>query len=153
MITSIRSRLLSLLVSGALIAAPAAAQQRKPSSPTKETTKAAPTAAPTLDTLLAADSYKVYGEIKNFGQLIHSGSVQDILDPIMKLAAPPKEFKSLVRFASAHAETLTSSRMVFAAWPVRAKLPQFLMAIEFSSPDEAQEFEPQLREFLPKIFP
>ena len=149
-----RSRLVSLLVSIALIAAPAAAQQRKPSSPTpKAATKAAPTPAPTLDTLLAADSYKVYGEIKNFGQLIHSGSVQDILDPIMKLAAPPKEFKSLVRFASAHAETLTSSRMVFAAWPVRAKLPQFLMAIEFSSPDEAQEFEPQLREFLPKIFP
>src|SRR5712692_11206063 len=144
MITPRRSRLLSLLICSALIAAPAAAQQRKPSSPTpKEATKAAPT-APTLDTLLAADSYKVYGEIKNFGQLIHSGSVKDILDPIMKLAAPPKEFKSLVKFANAHAETLTSSRMVFAAWPVRAKLPQFLMAIEFSSPDEAQKFEPQL---------
>jgi hypothetical protein len=152
MITPGRSRFLSLLISIALIAAPAAAQQRKPSSP-KEATKAAPTPAPTLDTLLAADSYKVYGEIKNFGQLIHSGSVADILDPIMKLAAPPKEFKSLVKFANAHAETLTSSRVVFAAWPVRAKLPQFLMAIEFSSPDEAQKFEPQLREFLPKIFP
>ena len=154
MITPRRSRLVSLLVSIALIAAPAAAQQRKPSSPTpKAAPKAAPTPAPTVDTLLAADSYKVYGEIKNFGQLIHSGNVQDLLDPIMKLAAPPKEFKSLVKFANAHAETLTSSRVVFAAWPVRAKLPQFLMAIEFSSPDEAQEFEPQLLEFLPKIFP
>jgi Protein of unknown function (DUF3352) len=154
MITPRRSRLLSLLICSALIAAPAAAQQRRPPPPTpKEATKAAPTPAPTLDTLLAADCYKVYGEIKNFGQLIHSGSVQDLLDPIMKLAAPPKEFKSLVKFANVHAETLTSSRMVFAAWPVRAKLPQFLMAIEFSSPDEVQKFAPQLLEFLPKIFP
>src|ERR1700730_10224325 len=133
MITPRRSRFISLLISIALIAAPATAQQRKPSSPSpKEATKAAPTAAPTLDTLLAADSYKVYGEIKNVGQMIRSGSVADILDPIMKLADPPKEFKALVKFASAHAETLTSSRMVFAAWPARAKLPQFLLAIEFS---------------------
>src|SRR2546427_7750285 len=105
------NRLPSLLISIALVAATATAQQRKASAPTqKEPTKAEPNAtAPTFETLLAADSYKVYGEIKNVGQLIRSGSVADILDPIMKLAGPPKEFKSLVKFANAHAEALTTS--------------------------------------------
>jgi hypothetical protein len=155
MITPKRStRFLALLISSALVAAPAAAQQSKTPAPPKETTRPESNApAPTLDTLLAADSYKVYGEIRNFGQVIRSGSVSEILDPIMKLAGPPKEFKSLVKFANAHAETLTSSRVLFAAWPARARLPQFLMAIEFASPDDARKFEPQLNEFLPKLLP
>src|SRR2546428_8358178 len=67
MMTPKRStQFLALLISSALLAAPAAAQQPKSSAPQKETTRADSHApAPTLDTLLATDSYKVYGEIKN----------------------------------------------------------------------------------------
>src|SRR6266850_1525170 len=149
------ARTIALAMSLLLEFAPLAAQQRKdPPAAPKQTTRARPEMpAPTFDTLLAADDYKVYGEIKNVGQLIRSANVADILDPILKLGGPPKEFKSLVKFANAHAEVLTTARMLIAFWPAKTKLPQALFAIEFSSPEEASKFEPQLREFLPSILP
>src|SRR5215813_14364357 len=148
---------LLLTLSICLGAAPLQAQQPQPAGKsresTRETTKARKETALTVDNLLAADSYKVYGEVRNVGQVIRSANVADIIEPVMKLAAPPKEFKSMVRFANAHADSLESCRLIFAAWAVRPKLPQVLFAIEFSSPEEARKFEPQLREFLPTILP
>ena len=35
---------------------------------------------------------------------------------------------------------------MFAAWPTRAKLPQYLVGIEFSSTEEAQKFDSQLKD-------
>jgi hypothetical protein len=43
--------------------------------------------------------------------------------------------------------------MLFAAWPAKPKLPQFVCAIEFTSEEEASKFEPQLKNFLPKLLP
>ena len=149
--------ILSLLISIILSTAPLNAQQEKapapatPAQPAKDAPQKEP--AFTVDTLLAADSYKVYGEVRNVGQVVRSANVADVLEPIMKLAGPPKEFKSMVRFANAHADSLESCRLVFAAWPVRPKLPQFLFAIEFASPEEAGKFEAPLRDFLPTVLP
>ncbi|MGH9883135.1 MAG: DUF3352 domain-containing protein, partial [Pyrinomonadaceae bacterium] len=106
-----------------------------------------------FDTLLAVDSYKIYGEVRGVGQLIRSQGVSDLIDPIMKLAAPPKEFRTLVKWLNAHSEEVITSRMLFASWPTRTKLPQFICAIEFPSAEEAAKFEPQLRAFLPKVVP
>lgn len=144
------ARLFLILV---LIAPPFSAQRRRPAAP-----KPAPPAKPaqpalTFETLLAADSYKIYGEVRGLGQLLRSGGINDIVDPVMKLAAPPKEFKTLVRWLNSHADELMTSRLMFAAWPSRAKLPQTLFVIEFPSVEEAQKFEPQLKEFLPKFLP
>jgi len=147
------TRLLVLTISLGLVAAPLAAQRRKDPQPAPKEATRAPQEAATFDNLLAADDYKIYGEIKNIGQLIHSPNLVDVLGPLMKLASPPKEFKALVKFANAHAEMLTTSRMFVAAWPAKPKLPQTLLAIEFGSAEEAQKFEPQLREFLPTILP
>ena len=69
----------------------------------------------------------------------------------MKLAAPPKEFKTLVRWLNSHADALMTSRLMFAAWPSRPNLPQALFVIEFPSPEEAQKFEPQLKAVSAKI--
>ncbi len=144
---------LRVLIALSLIAAPLSAQRRRPAAP-----KPAPPAKPaqpalTFETLLAADSYKIYGEVRGVGQLLRSGGINDIVDPIMKLAAPPKEFKTLVRWLNSHADELMTSRLMFAAWPSRPKLPQTLFVIEFPSAEEAQKFEPQLKEFLPKFLP
>lgn len=142
-----------LLLTFVLLVAPLSAQRRRPATP-----KPPPPAKPaqpalTFETLLAADSYKVYGEVRGVGQLLRSSGVNDIVDPLMKLAAPPKEFKTLVRWLSSHADALMTSRLMFAAWPSRPKLPQALFVIEFPSTEEAQKFEPQLKEFLPKFLP
>jgi hypothetical protein len=107
----------------------------------------------TFDTLLAVDSYKIYGEVRSIGQLIRSEGSKELLDPVMKLTAPPKEFRSLVNWLNARADLLVNSRLLFAAWPSRPKLPDVLVALEFPSVDEAKHFEPQLRTFLPKLLP
>src|ERR1700682_6271871 len=107
------NRILALAISIALAAMPLAAQRRKGAQPAPKEATRAQQDAPTFDNLLAADDYKIFGEIKNVGQLIRSPNVADFLDPVMKLASPPKEFKSLVKFANAHAELLSTSRMFF----------------------------------------
>jgi Protein of unknown function (DUF3352) len=147
------SSIVSLLVFVALIVIQVTAQQQSAASTNPKKTEAQKEPAPTFDSLLAADSYEVYAEIRNVGQVIRSGNISDIIDSVTKLASPPKEFKLLVKFANAHAETLMTSRMLVAVAPARPKLPQTLLAIEFSSAEEAKKFEPQLREFLPTIMP
>ena len=140
-----------LLLTLFLIAAPLSAQRRRPAAP-----KPPPPAKPaqpalTFETILAADSYKVYGEVRGVGQLLRSAGVSDILDPVMKLAAPPKEFKTLVRWLNSHADELMTSRLMFAAWASRPNLPQALFVIEFPSTEEAQKFEPQAEGVLAEV--
>lgn len=142
--------LIASFVAIAMLATPLLAQQRH-NAPKKPA--AAPEAAPTFDSLLAADSYKVYCEVRGVGGLVRSSAVNDLLDPVMKLGGPPKEFKAAVKWLNAHADVLVSSRMMVAGWPSRPKLPTLLIAIEFSSPEEAKKFYPELRDFLPKLLP
>lgn len=144
------NRLIASCVTILLLATPLLAQQRR-SVPRRQAP--APEPAPAFDSLLAADSYKVYCEVRGVGGLIHSPAVNDLLDPIMKLGGPPKEFQMLVKWLGAHADALAGSRMLIAGWPSRPKLPTVIIAIEFSSPEEAKKFYPELRDFLPKFLP
>src|SRR6059036_3425334 len=75
-----------------------AQQKRTPVKPARKVTATAPAITPAFDTLLATDSYKIYVEVRGVGQLIRSNSVNELLDPVMKLAAPPKEFKTLMKW-------------------------------------------------------
>lgn len=137
-----------------VLAAPAhvVAQTRRqtPARPQPART-AAP--APTFDTLLAAHSYKIYAEVRSVGQLIRSNSINEILEPIMKLASPPKEFRTLVKWLNTHADEVMTSRMFLATWPKEGELPDTVVAIEFASPEEAGKFQQKLNEFLPKLMP
>ena len=86
-------RLITILLVVLLLASPFVAQHKRNAAPKNPVAPAAaPKPAPTFDTLLSADSYKIYGEIRGAGALIHSSAVNDLLDPVMKLAGPPKEF-------------------------------------------------------------
>ncbi|MGH9871388.1 MAG: DUF3352 domain-containing protein [Pyrinomonadaceae bacterium] len=141
--------LVASIVAIVILATPLLAQQRR-NAPRR---LAAPEPAPTFDSLLAADSFKFYCEIRGVGGLVRSSAVNDLLDPIMKLGGPPKEFKAVVKWLNTHADVLAGSRMMVAGWPSRPKLPNVLIAIEFSSPEEAKKFYPELRDFLPKLLP
>lgn len=143
--------LLFLLIT--VLAATSAAQQKRQAPAKPQPRAARPTPPPTFDTLLAADSYKIYGEVRGVGQLIRSNSVNDILEPIMMLAGPPKEFKTLVKWLNMHADQVMTSRMLVAAWPTAQEVPTTIVAIEFASAEEAARFRPQLNEFLPKVLP
>ncbi|HEV8427282.1 MAG TPA: hypothetical protein VGQ41_05180 [Pyrinomonadaceae bacterium] len=134
------------------LTAPTAAQQKRSTAP-KPQPRATP--APTFETLVPADSYTIYGEIRGAGQLIRSNAVNDLLEPVLKLSGPPKEFKTVVKWLNAHAEDVMTSRLLLAAWPtVNAKqAPQTLIAIEFASAEEATKFAGTLNEFLPTVLP
>ncbi|HET7113984.1 MAG TPA: hypothetical protein VFI57_10085, partial [Pyrinomonadaceae bacterium] len=138
------------------LAASAAAQQKR-QTPARSQPPPAATPAPTppltLDTLLAADTYRVYGEVRSVGQLIRSNSVNEILEPILKLAGPPKEFRTVIKWLNTHADEVMSSRMIFAASGSGKELPDALVAIEFASPEEAAKFQQQLNGFLQKMIP
>src|SRR5437762_7755925 len=71
---------ISVFMAIVLFAAPLAAQRRNPLA------KPPARPDPTFDTLLAADSYELYGEVRNVGQLLSTGGAGEIVDPITRLA-------------------------------------------------------------------
>jgi uncharacterized protein DUF3352 len=144
--------LLAVVLATALLTVPALAQQKPAATPTRPATEVQ-NHGPSFDSLLAADTYKVYCEIRGVGGLIRSPAVNDLLDPMMKLGKPPKEFKTIVKWLNAHSDVLGGSRLMVAGWPSRPNLPMVLVAVEFSSPEEAKKFYPELRDFLPTLLP
>src|SRR2546421_9269709 len=112
-------RIALLLVVAVFLANPlfaqgqASGQDQRPSRPVspgsqQETTaRPQPSATrrddPTLDTLFAADSYKMYGEVRMVGQLVRSPGVTDVLEPILKLSSPPDDFKAFIKFLNTNA--------------------------------------------------
>jgi hypothetical protein len=146
-------RLLSLIIAIIFLTSPLLAQQRRGAPPRKTPLTEVAQPTPTFDSLLAAESYKAYFEVRGVGGLVGSPAVNDVLDPLLKLTGPDPEFDAAVKWLRAHAEILAGSRMLIAGWPNRPKLPNVLVAIEFSSPEEAKKFYPQLRGFLPTLIP
>ena len=145
-----------LLIS--VVAFPVAGQQkRRVPEKTPAKTPAAPAPAParpvTFDTLLAANTYKIYAEVRGVGQLIRSNAATDVLDPILKLGGPPDDFVETINWLKKHADQLMTSRMLIAGWPNGSDVPDVMIAIEFSSSDEAKKFESQLDGMLVKVLP
>src|SRR5687768_7458466 len=135
------------------LAATTAAQQKRQTQPKQQPKPAAaPTPAPTFDTLLP-DSYTIYGEIRGVGQVIQSSTFNEILEPVVKLAGPPKEFKAALQWLNAHAEDVMTSRLLVAGWPTASGVPSVIVAIEFASAEEAAKFAKPLNEMLPTLLP
>src|SRR6185437_3066417 len=132
------------------------AQQKRQTTPKPQPKPAAsPTPALTLDTLVPSDSYVIYGEVRGVGQFIRSSALNDLLEPILKLSSPPKEFTALVKWLNAHSEEVMTSRLLLATWPNESvkDLPDTIVAIEFPTTEEATKFTVSLNDFLPKVLP
>ena len=146
-----------LILSNLLLTTPVAGQQKRRTAE-KPAVKApapapAPTPTPTFENLIAADSYKIYAEVRGVGGLVRSSAVNDVLEPILKLGGPPKDFVDFVNWMKSHADQLTSSRMLIATWSNMKDAPEFIAAIEFSSAEEAAKFETPLNSMLPTLLP
>ncbi|HEX5884701.1 MAG TPA: hypothetical protein VFY67_09140, partial [Pyrinomonadaceae bacterium] len=144
---------LLILLTTFLTATTAAQQKRQTPAKTPPRAAVTPTPAPTFDTLIPADSYTIYGEVRGVGQLVQSSAVNELIEPILKLAGPPKEFKTIVKWLNAHADEVMSSRLLVAMWPRVKDLPDAIVAIEFASAEEAAKFAKPLNEVLPTILP
>jgi hypothetical protein len=145
-------RITSIVLLLALFVAPLAAQQPAPVQRPAQTAARAEVPPPFED-LLSADAYKVYGEVRNVGQLLSNGGAAEIVDPIIKLADPGPQFKLLVSFLKKNSEALAQSRLMFASWAVRTDVPVLFVAIEFPTSEDATKFAPKLETFLPTILP
>lgn len=143
----------SVLLALVLFASPLCAQ--RPSPPRPGQTRTAPRLNEiAIEALLAEDSYKVVGEVRNIGQLMNTGGgAGEIIEPIMKLADPPNEFRELIKFLNANTEVLSTARLMFATSPARPDIPNAFVAIELPSAAEAEKFEPKLNRLLPIILP
>lgn len=145
------SRFVSTVLLLALFVGPLAAQQpTPPKSPAQTASRAE---APTFDNLLSTDTYKLYGEVRNVGQLLSNGGAGEIVDPIVKLADPGPQFKAIISFLKKNSESLASSRLMFASWAVRTDVPTIFVAIEFQNDEDAAKFAPKLETFLPTVLP
>ncbi|HEX5735750.1 MAG TPA: hypothetical protein VF131_23185 [Blastocatellia bacterium] len=106
----------------------------------------------TLDGLLGADIYMLYGELRNVGAQAQAGGLMSLVEPLIPLlGGVPKELTGITTFISKHSNTLSRSRMIIAAMPVKPELPQVILAVEMASPDAAEQFEPEFRQFLSSI--
>jgi len=141
-----------LLLSSTLLVTSAVAQQKRP-TPARTQPKPTEAAAPTFETLIPAGSYTIYGEVRNVGQLIQSNTLNEFLEPILKMAGTSKEFRGLLNWFSTHADEVTSSRLLVATWPRNQEVPDILIAIEFASAEEATKFATPLNEALQKVLP
>lgn len=151
-----------LLIS--VVAVPVTGQHKRrvpENTPAKTQAAPAPTPTPTpepappvtIETLLSANSYKIYAEARGVGQLVRSSAATDVLDPILKLGGPPSEFVDVVNWLKSHADEIMTSRLMVAAWPTATDVPPTVIAIEFSSSEEATKFESQVNGILAKVLP
>jgi DUF2950 family protein len=143
------SAIVTLALSASLLVAPVRAQ--RPTAPDAQKTVPAPD--PTFDTLLSDDSYKLYLEVRDVGTLLTTGGAGEIVEPIIKLADPGAEFKSLVKFLKDNSEALATSRLMVATWPARTGIPSAMAVVEFATPEDAKKFTPKLETFLPVVMP
>ena len=140
-IMNILRRVSLLLVAFLLLASSVAAQKRRGTSPKPPASAPAQQqAGPAFENILAVDTYRIHVEIRGVGQLLKTPSFNDVVEPIMRVVGPPKEFKTLLTWLDSQADGLASSRMMVASWAVRPNVPNVLLAIEFASPEEAQKF-------------
>jgi hypothetical protein len=146
------SRFTSIGLLLVLFAAPLQAQQPAPTARAGQAATRAEVPPP-FEELLAADTYKVYGEVRNVGTLLSTGGAAEIIDPITRLADPGPQFKSLVSFLKKNAEALAQARLMFASWAVRTDVPVVFVAIEFPTKEDAAKFAPKLETFLPTLVP
>lgn len=150
----IKLKLIAILIVTFLTITTSAQQKRQtPAKPQPKPAAAARVPAPTFENLVPADSYVIYGEVRGTGELVRSSAVNDLLEPVLKLAGPPKEFKTIVKWLNAHADGVMSSRLLVATWPINKEIPEAIIAIEFASAEEATKFATPLNEFLPTVLP
>jgi hypothetical protein len=101
-----------------------------------------------FDTLLSADSYQLYGEVRMVGQQARLGGLLELLEPFRLFGSEPEELRKISKFVITNADALGSSRLFFASLPARSKLPQLVIGVEMPSPEEAAKFEPRLTKFM-----
>jgi len=144
----------SFVVAVSLLLVPVRAQRPTPQPAPANLTATAQTPAAerspsvTFDTLLSADAYGVYAELRMIGRHADSEEIAQLIAPFnLEGGGAPDELMALYEFIKSHADTLMTARLMFATMPARSGLPEMLLAVEMPSVEEARKFVPELRQF------
>jgi hypothetical protein len=129
--------------------APAAATDSAAARTTRPTPAAERTPAATFDTLLSADAYGIYAELRMVGRHAASQEIAQLIAPFaLEGGGADGELLALYDFLKSHSDALTTSRLMFATMPARTGLPEMLLALEMPSAEEARKFAPEVRRFV-----
>ncbi|HEV2706437.1 MAG TPA: DUF3352 domain-containing protein [Pyrinomonadaceae bacterium] len=105
-----------------------------------------------FDSLVAAESYGIYAEMRSVGQFLRSEDFRRAAEALQVLAGPNSLSEQAIVeslfFLATHAEALKDARLVLAAMPTRESIPDGMFALEFSSVEAASSLEPKLRNFM-----
>jgi hypothetical protein len=148
----------TLVVAVSLLLVPLRAQRPAPkpapaaATPASQTPAAEQNPSVTFDTLLSADAYGIYAEMRMVGRHAGSQELTQLITPLgLGGSGTPDELLALYEFVKSHADALMTSRLMFATMPARAGLPDVLLAVEMSSVEEARKFVPELRQFAAAV--
>ncbi|HEY9404786.1 MAG TPA: hypothetical protein VIQ24_19170, partial [Pyrinomonadaceae bacterium] len=154
---AVRHRGASLVVAVSLLLAPFVHAQRPAPKPTRPAAAGTTTQTPAaekspsvaFDSLLSADAYGVYAEMRAVGRHANSQEFTQLLAPFgLEGGGAPTEWLALYEFIKSHADALMTARLMFAAMPARAGVPETLLAVEMPSVEEARKFVPELKQFI-----
>ncbi|MCA1556541.1 MAG: hypothetical protein LC747_07600, partial [Acidobacteria bacterium] len=150
---SVRYSGASLVIAVSLLLLPVVRAQRParpvPKTPTTQVAATEKSPAATFDTLLSADAYGIYAEMRMVGQNLNSQEIAGLIQPLtLPGSGAPDELLELYGFIKAHAEPLMTARLMFATMPTRTGLPEVMVAVEMPSVEEARKFVPELKGFV-----
>src|SRR5258705_24498 len=95
----------------------------------------------------------MHNEIAPFQSLTVSQSRKRILRVQHDSVRWSKGKFCLDKLLDLHSEEVMNSRLLVAAWPNAKNVPDVVVAIDFSSPEEATKFSTPLNLFLSKVLP
>ncbi len=134
---------------------PNAQQRPNATAPRTEATPAAAASAQRaagkvtpVESLLAADAYGVFIEVRKIGQLSQNSELKTVLAALRLSGEMPKEVGDLLSFLNQHAEALGEARYVMTMMPAAPGVPWSLSALEFPTVEAAAAFEPKYRAFI-----
>jgi hypothetical protein len=108
-----------------------------------------------FDSLVAAESYGIYAELRSVGQFMRSDEFRRAVETLQGMTGTGLYEQNIVEslfFFATQNEALKDARLVVAVMPARESIPDALFALEFSSVEAADGFEPKLRNFLSRQF-
>lgn len=99
----------------------------------------------TIDELFAVGTYSVYAETRSLVEQFDAPITQDLINPLRANNIVPVETESWMRFVKDNRAALALSRIAIVAMSSKPDLPQFVVAIETASADDARTLEPQVK--------
>ncbi len=104
-----------------------------------------------LDEMFAAGSYGLFMEVRSLVEQLDSPIFKQAMLPLYSMGVVPVESKAWLEFLTGNRDALAQSRVVVLTMPVKTGLPQFVVALETPSSDDALRLESKVKKLVRDI--